>query len=188
MINRFILIGMFGLISLGSYSQSGVVASVGLSMAFSDNPLVNKPNELMSGMHASLTGRLGTNNLFLRPGIELHKVKLLSKEMLDPFFFFFAAYFLKIPLQLGYKLINTDAFKFRLMAGGQFTYTAFIEDNELGLDHNSINDVSFGALIGAGLDFGPLAIDVNFEKGLTELYHDTNYKTDYIVVSLGFFF
>lgn len=188
MINRFILTGLLGLLSLGSYSQSGMVASVGLSMAFSDNPAVNKPDELMSGMHASITGRFGANNLFLRPGLELHKVKLQSKEMLDPFSNLPAAYFLKFPLQIGYKVINTEAFKLRLMGGGQFSYTAFIQENELGLDHNSINDVSLGALVGAGVDFGPLVIDVNFEKGLTALYNDTDYKADYIIVSLGFFF
>lgn len=188
MINRFILTGLLAFLSFGAFSQSGMVASVGLSMAFSDNPAVNKPEEVMSGMHASLTGRLGSKNLFLRPGLELHKVKLQSKEMLDPFSNLPAAYFLKIPLQIGYKLINTEAFKFRIMGGGQFSYTAFIEENELGLDHNSINDVSFGALVGAGLDFGPLVIDVNFEKGLSALYHNTDYKADYIFVSLGFFF
>lgn len=188
MINRFIFIGLLSLLSFWSYSQSGMVASVGVSMAFSDNPAVNKPNEVMSGWHASLSGRFGNRNLFLRPGLELHKVKLQSKEMLDPFSNLPAAYFLKIPLQIGYKLINTEAFKLRLMGGGQFCYTAFIEENELGLDHNSINDASFGALVGAGVDFGPLVVDFNFEKGLTALYHDTDYKTDYIFVSIGFFF
>ncbi|MFZ1298352.1 MAG: hypothetical protein WAT16_09940, partial [Saprospiraceae bacterium] len=74
MINRFIFIGLLSLLSFGSYSQSGMVASVGVSMAFSDNPAVNKPNEVMSGWHASLSGRFGNRNLFLRPGLELHKV------------------------------------------------------------------------------------------------------------------
>ncbi len=188
MIKQFILIALLALISQVNYAQSGVVASVGLSMAFTDNPQTNAPDEVISGMHAGLTGRFGANRLYLRPGLELHKLKLKSKIMLDPFSDLPDVYFLKIPLQLGYKLINTDRFKFRLMAGAQFSYTCFIEENKLGLNHDVINDASFGALVGAGVDFGPLVIDVNFEKGLTAFYHDTDYKTDYILISLGFFF
>lgn len=168
--------------------QSGLTISVGLTMAFTDNPATNPSGELISGFHGGLNGRFGSNKWYFRPGIELHKVKLHSENLVNPFSEIPSAYFLKVPAQLGLRLIKTENFVFRILGGFQFSYLVSIQDNDFFLDHDTMTDTQIGALIGAGIDLGPLVIDFNFEKGLSELYKNLGYKSDYIYLSAGFLF
>ena len=79
-------------------------------------------------------------------------------------------------------------FNLRVAGGFQFSYTISIQKNSNDFTNSSIKDTQLGALIGGGIDLGFMAIDVNFEKGLSELYKGTEYKADYIFVTVGFLF
>ena len=169
-------------------TQTGLVLSVGMTMGFTDNPATNPAREVISGFHGSISGRFGADKWYLRPGLELHKVKLQSQNVFDPFTTEASLYMLKIPAQIGYRLIKSNPFSLRLVGGFQFSYIISIQDNDIGLDHDTMKDTQLGTLIGAGIDLGALTVDLNFEKGFTELYTDTGYKSDYIFISLGFLF
>ncbi len=185
---KFILFITGFLYSLTLYTQSGLILGSGISMAYTDNPNRSMKGEMFSGFHISLTGRFGSDSWYLKPGVEFHRIKIQSRELLNPFTDEPALSILKFPAQLGLKLVNLKQFKFRIMAGGQFSYVASIDDNTFTIDHDSVRDTQFGALLGAGIDLSWLSIEINFEKGLTEYYTGTNYITDYLFFTLGFFF
>ena len=185
---HFLILALFASICVSLNAQSGVVLAAGVSMAYTDNPATSAKGQFISGYHGSLTGRLGADNWYLRPGIELHKMKLLPKKILDPFSDDPSMYLLKFPAQIGVRLLKKDNFNVRIAGGLQFTYTVSVQKNSLDLDLNTITENQFGALIGAGMDLGVMTIDVNFEKGLTELYKGKGYKADYIFVTAGFLF
>ena len=108
--------------------------------------------------------------------------------MLAPFTNKPAMYLLKFPAQIGLRLLKTENFNLRIAAGMQFSYTYSIQKNTMDINHDTVEDTQFGAMLGAGIDLGFIAIDVNFEKGMTELYTDTGYTSDYVFVTAGFFF
>lgn len=145
-------------------------------------------NGAQSGWHVGLTTRLGEDFWYWRLGLEVHKVNLKSSSTFRLFNDQESAFFVKFPIQLGARVLKRDQFGVHVAAGANASYVWSIEDNNFGLDHNSITDVQLGALVGAGVDFGPLVVDFNFEKGLTKLYTDTDFKADYWFLSLGFFF
>lgn len=170
------------------FSQSGLVLGAGISMGFTENPAVRKNEEIISGFHVSLTGRFGADSWYLKPGIEVHRMKLKSAHRLIPFSDQEAMSILKFPVQLGLRLIRYSTFKVRIMAGAQFSYVASIQDNLFSIDHDTVRDTHLAALMGAGIDLSWISIELNFEKGLSEFYSGTAYTTDYVFVTMGFFF
>ncbi|MBK6571387.1 MAG: outer membrane beta-barrel protein [Saprospiraceae bacterium] len=178
----------FLLLGFRAKAQSGAVASIGLSLMQTDNPDVSSDGNFNHGFHLSLTTRLGKDFWYLRTGAEVHKIELKanSKVVLfpqDP-----SAFFLKIPAQIGARIINTSLFKVRLLAGAQLTYLMHIEDNNFNLNHDTMTDFQGGLLFGGGIDLGPFTFDINFERGLTKLYKPNDKKADFLMFSAGFFF
>jgi hypothetical protein len=170
------------------HAQNGIVATAGVSMAYTDNPATSAEGEMISGFHVGLSGRIGKQIWYLKPGIELHVMQLKPEKLLNPFTYDPAMYLLKVPAQIGLKLVQKDNFKLRVAGGFQFSFTTSIDNNSEGLNKQTVKDTQLGALIGAGIDLGPVCIDFNFEKGLTELYSNTGYTADYIFISAGFLF
>jgi hypothetical protein len=170
------------------HAQSKVVIGGGISMAYTDNPATSEKGQMINGYHGSLTARFGSTDWYIRPGLELHKMKMLPESTLNPFEDGPYMFILKVPAQLGLRLINTDNFGLRIQGGMQFSYVVSIQKNINNFNHNTITDTQFGALIGGGIDLGFVSIDVNFEKGLTELYTKTGYKSDYIIITAGISF
>lgn len=185
---QFILLVLLTCIYIRINAQSGIVLGGGATMGFTDNPATSAKGQMLSGYHGSLTGRLGKNYWYLRPGVEVHKVQLLPHKMLDPFRDEPGMVMVKFPAQLGLRLIKTENFNLRITGGMQFTYILSIEDNTENFNFETLQETQFGALVGAGLDLGFMTFDVNFEKGMTELYTDTGYTSDYIFMTVGFLF
>jgi hypothetical protein len=185
---QFILLVLCTCISIHINAQSGIVLGAGASMGFTDNPATSEKGQMLSGYHGSLTARLGKNYWYLRPGVEVHKIQLLPHKMLDPFRNEPGMVLLKFPAQLGLRIIKSENFNFRITGGMQFTYILSIEENSQNINFETLKETQFGALVGAGIDLGYITFDVNFEKGMTELYTDTGYTSDYIFVTMGFVF
>ncbi|HRI00157.1 MAG TPA: outer membrane beta-barrel protein [Saprospiraceae bacterium] len=169
-------------------AQSGAVVSVGLTTGYTDNPIVNHTNGFQSGWHASLSARFADGNWYLRPGLELHKVLLEASNLIEPFADRPSVYLLKIPTQIGYKVLNTKFFDIHLQAGLQTTYTLKIQENAYGYNHDKIRDFQFGALFGAAVDLGPLVLSMSYERAFTEMFTDTGFKADYFIYGIGFYF
>ncbi|HRI32115.1 MAG TPA: outer membrane beta-barrel protein [Saprospiraceae bacterium] len=177
------------LLSISStFAQSGAVLSVGLSLMDSKNLKITKSGQHHNGWHASLTGRFGPDFWYLRTGLELHKIALSSSNTIELFQDIPHTYLLKIPVQIGARLIKTDLFKLRLAAGGQVSYISVIQDNDQNLNHNTMSDLQFGILGTIGIDLNNFTLDLSYEKGITELYTDTGFEANYWIMSAGFFF
>lgn len=181
-----LLIG--GILSLPLWSQSRITAYGGASLAYTNHPSVNPGDDVVSGYHVGAGGRIGKNALYFRPGIELHVMKLKAKSVYDPFVSDPDAYFIKIPLQAGWYLVRKTVLALRLGAGVQWSLAVDVEENDFFSDSEPFRKNQIGALLGAGIDLGPVSLDLNFEKGLSKTYAGENYKTDYMLVSLGFLF
>ncbi|MBK7303631.1 MAG: hypothetical protein IPI90_10335 [Saprospiraceae bacterium] len=155
----------FLLLGFRAKAQSGAVASIGLSLMQTDNPDVSSDGNFNHGFHLSLTTRLGKDFWYLRTGAEVHKIELKanSKVVLfpqDP-----SAFFLKIPAQIGARIINTSLFKVRLLAGAQLTYLMHIEDNNFNLNHDTMTDFQEGFLFGGELTLGRLPLILTLKEG-----------------------
>ncbi len=185
---RFILFFIFLCLQTVPYAQSGLVLGGGISLGYTDNPLTAGDGKVISGFHVSLNGRFGQDIWYLRPGLELHILKLEGEKLLDPFSDKAAMYVLKVPAQIGLRLIKTELFSLRLAGGFVFSYVTSIQENSISLNHDTVTDTQFGSLIGLGIDLGPICLDLHFEKALTELYKDTDYSIDYFFITAGIFF
>ena len=186
---KMYFIAVLLLFTLLSNAQSGAVIGVGASLGYTDNPAVMAKAGALSGWHISVTARLGPYFWYLKPGLELHKMNLLSSSVFNPFAESNpATYIVKAPVQIGARVFKIGNLLFRASAGIGSNFIWSIEKNTLSLDHNTLRDLHLGALGGLGLDIGPFAIDFQFEKGFTELYKSTDYKIDYVTVTTGIFF
>jgi len=185
---KFPLIAFLSIWMWVAQAQSGAVISVGYSSGFTDYSLATANGGFMSGWNAGIVGRFGDGKFFIRPGLELHKIYLESANKAELFTDRKSAYFLKIPAQIGYRIINLEKFKLIAMGGVQVSYIWSIQENALGLNHDTMKDFQLGALFGGGIDLGPLVFCVQFEKGLSELYTGTSKKSDYVIYTLGFSF
>ncbi|HUN15374.1 MAG TPA: hypothetical protein PK622_01110 [Saprospiraceae bacterium] len=186
---KFYVLVFFTLMGFEIFAQSGAVIGVGASLGYTDNPVVMADAGALSGWHISVTARLGPNFWYLKPGLELHKMNLLSSSVFNPFAESNpATYIVKAPVQIGARVFKIGNLLFRASAGIGSNFIWSIEKNSLNLNHNTMRDLHFGALGGLGIDLGKFAIDFNFEKGFSELYKDTGYKVDYITVTAGLFF
>ena len=82
---QFILLLLMAAVCGQLKAQTGLVAAAGVSMGYTNNPATSGVGKMISGYHGSLTGRFGSTNWYIRPGIEVHKMNLLPEKMLNPF-------------------------------------------------------------------------------------------------------
>lgn len=161
---------------------------MGVSTMKTANPVVRASGTWNHGWYLGLTTRLGRDLIFGKLGIEMHKIELAGTDRFAIISGLPAAYFLKLPFEAGLRIWNTDRFGIRVTAGLQLSYTAKIEQNDLGLDHHQIRDFSYGAKLGSGLDFGAFCIDLGYEWGISELYTNTKHQANFWFLGAGFFF
>ena len=79
------------------------------------------------------------------------------------------ASFMKIPVNVGYKLINSQLFKLRVHGGGTANKLLATRDGGA-LSASDFEPWNYGANVGAGIDLLFLALDINYEWGLTNMY------------------
>lgn len=79
------------------------------------------------------------------------------------------ASFIKIPVNVGYKLVNTGIFKLRIHGGGAASKILAVKEGG-DMSMADFNTWSYGANFGAGIDILLFSVDANYELGLTDLY------------------
>jgi hypothetical protein len=182
---------IFSLLFICSWSavgQTGVVASAGMSIMHTDNPVIIGNGAWNHGWHLGLTTRLGKSWWYGRLGAELHKIALEGSDKIELFTGRPSVFLVKFPIQAGAYLIKKQDFKLRLEAGPQLSWTSYIDDNNLNLGFDNFRDFQAGIQARAGIDLSSFTVDVGREWGLSELYTGTGYKSDFWFVSAGFFF
>jgi len=102
---------------------------------------------------------------------------------------------LKVPVIIGLKLINKEAFNFRVMAGPAVT---FVLDKQLDPEHigefwpiqttNDLKNSIWSVQMGAGMDVFFMTLDVRYEMGVENIYNggsEFKMKNNLFNVSLG---
>lgn len=120
----------------------------------------------MDGWHLGLDARISPYGYYLSPGLHLYWFKveegITALDTGDPKY-----YTLKVPLNMGYCVNMNRKFSFRFSVGANINYVFHIDDNDLGIDFTTINDLSLGASASGGFDYGKFTFDVSYENGLT---------------------
>jgi hypothetical protein len=90
---------------------------------------------------------------------------------------------MNIPLMVGYKIINTEAFNLHISAGPDFSYTLNKPNSPTSFDYKKFN---IGGVINAGVDLGSLTIDARYTRGFTKINKGLQEKTGIYNLSVGF--
>ena len=190
-----ILIIVFG---TGVMAQG--VFSLGPKMGYSSNTLTNNLDSVQSSIKNSF--QLGVfirigSKVYFQPEANYQVVtstlnksagsSVLSQEM--------TIESLKIPALIGIKLINKEAFNFRIMAGPAYT---FLLNKKLNPQHmnelwpiQSVDDLKnsvWSVQMGAGLDVLFITLDVRYELGIDNMYNgnsDLKLKNNMVNFSVG---
>lgn len=91
----------------------------------------------------------------------------------------------KIPVNVGYKLLNTPILKFRIYGGGVATRFQKVSAKS-DLSASLYQPWYYGANVGAGLDFLLFSIDAGYEMGLTNYFVGVdNSRPNMFMISIG---
>jgi len=156
----FVLIFCFALTSFHAQSGSGWGIKGGLNYGSSgdvinsiETSLQNPDNNL--GWHLGVYGKLG-DQLYFRP--ELFYTRLNSDYSGTQF----KMQKLDAPMLVGLKILGP----LHVFAGPSFQYILNTDLKEFKLS-NVENDFSVGIHFGAGINIGPLGIDLRYERGFS---------------------
>jgi hypothetical protein len=90
-----------------------------------------------------------------------------------------------IPVQVGINIINGDALDLHVNGGPTATIVTSVADNDFGLEKDDYESVTWGAVVGAGVDFTLISIDASYEFGLSKVLKDDPDDTKYNVFRLA---
>jgi hypothetical protein len=90
-----------------------------------------------------------------------------------------------VPLEFGFDILESEAFKLRGHAGASGTFILSVPDNDLGITKDDMKTSAWGVIVGAGVDFLMLSADVSYEFGLTEVYENDPVETKRNVLRLS---
>jgi hypothetical protein len=150
------------------------------------------------GYHYGGYVRLG-GRVFLQPGVFVVRVgtELKSKGEINPFDLeeFTEGVDLSavhVPALLGVDVYRGSGSTLRINGGIAVTFVGDVKDNALGLDDAGVEKVLIGARGGIGVDVGYLTLDLDFERGLTNLFveefvpaGDLDIRNDVLKVGIG---
>ena len=165
-----------------------IIPQVGLTMA----NLASEPDELENsakvGYMIGGSLRFGARP-FLQPGIYYQRTTinatgyddLTSQTFEDDL----GVSSLWIPLQVGINVINGDALDLHVNGGPTATIVTSVSDNEFGLVKDDYESVTWGAVLGVGVDFTLISLDVSYEFGLSKVLKAEDEDTKYNVFRLA---
>lgn len=168
--NRLIAFCFLLSMPLISFAQFTVAPKVGVNYLWvGDRPDGIDRSTADKGWQAGVDVRLG-KKFYFQPGI--HYVStgstITSLEDIKDIKTGKASY-MKIPANIGFKLIDTWLVKLRVHGGGTANKLLNVKENG-GLAKSDFNTWNYGANVGAGIDILIFSLDANYEWGLTDLY------------------
>ena len=176
-------------LTASGFAQSGANVQGGLVLMQNQSPQVTGADQYHSGYYVGINGRFGSYTWYIAPGAYYYRFDLLSDA--DPEFFSGKEQFtmVKIPVDLGARIIRNPVFNFRAYAGGVINYLESIDENPHNLTIERFNDIHFGINAGIGVDLWWLTLDVRYEVGLSSFLLDVqDSRSDYLSAGLGIFF
>ncbi len=142
-------------------------------------------DKLHLGWHAGVNFRFG-DRLYFQPGLMFYSTNLSvsgNNATIDDVFDKRSVNIIKLPLAVGFDVLRLDWISLRAYAGGTLNTILSVEKNFF-LDKSDFNSFYYNALLGIGVDLGPITVDLNYEPGLSDMIKDVD-KTKGNVVSLS---
>lgn len=135
--------------------------------------------------------RIGGGKMFLEPGLFWYRVgtDLLSEDEItsQPLQGQVKINYLKVPLCVGYSVIDTRLFKARGSLGLVPSFYSGIKDNVLNLQNEDFKNLVLGLRFGIGIDILLITLDLDLEFGLgNALSTNSGARNDVLSLAVGF--
>jgi len=188
----YVFLFAFMFLSSVAFSQVTFNPKVGVNASGLDTKLQDFSTEARVGWNAGFDLRLGEGFFFLQPGVHYNSytarlfqnldmnedIRLEDETTIRS---------LKVPLNVGLRLTGNSRF-FGIHAVGGITpnYVMGVKEQpSFALSREDLNEWTFGANVGVGLDILFFTVDANYEIGLSDYFADASGKNNVFTVSLG---
>ncbi len=174
-----------------SFSQNaGMRAYGGITKMSNRVAAITPAGTSHNGYHIGVDGRLNSGGMFFVVGVKFTSVDLIAAKESAYFSSETTHYIFGGRVGLGWHLLRfNNGFSIRGKALAQLDSNLKYDNDELSVPYDSMVDAAASAVVGLGLEFKGITIDVEYEYGLVNVYsQQKDTKSDAINVSLGFFF
>lgn len=160
----------------------------GINLSGLNDELDGISNSGKAGYNVGLDLRLGDGIVFFQPGVfyyQYHTQYTIVESNLLPdgrttYETDIKVESIKIPAQLGIRIITTDLLGVRANLGPAFNFPVKVNsDDDFVLKRGDYKNVNVGGVIGAGVDLAFFTFDLNYEFGLSDYveFKDPNVET-----------
>ncbi|HKK77948.1 MAG TPA: outer membrane beta-barrel protein [Saprospiraceae bacterium] len=165
---------------------------IGVNASGLDARIDDFRSEARAGWNAGFDLRIGERMVFFQPGVHIYNMNAqLSQEPgLDDVNFLqdqTTIQLVKFPVNMGIRLTGTNGLlNIYALAGVTPTLLAGVrESSSFSLTEDDINDFTYGANIGAGVDLFFLSLDVRYEVGLNDFYSNSPGRNNILTANVG---
>jgi len=165
---------------------------IGVNASGLDARIDDFRSEARTGWNAGFDLRIGERMVFFQPGVHIYNMNAqLSQEPgLDDVNFLqdqTTIQLVKFPVNMGIRLTGTNGLlNIYALAGVTPTLLAGVrESSSFSLTEDDINDFTYGANIGAGVDLFFLSLDVRYEVGLNDFYSNSPGRNNILTANVG---
>ncbi len=188
------LITLF-LVSHAVYSQYSL--DLGLKAGFNSSKLTTDRSqynpETINNFHFGAFGRININRIYIQPEAYYISKGGDIKDVLDPnplqTISSFNYDMVDVPVLIGGKILDGEAFNFRAMAGPVFSFVTKkeVDGQSSPFSPNDLKDNFMGYQLGIGIDFLLLTFDVRMERSSSNVFTgaDLNSKSNTFLFTLG---
>lgn len=189
---RIILVALMLGTLVAAQAQIEFNPKVGVNASGLDATIKDFKTEARAGWNAGFDLRIGDEMLFFQPGVHIYNMNadLSTDPTLEDVSFFqdeTTIQMVKFPINLGLRLTGKDGL-LNIYALGGVTPTLLAgvkESSSFSLTEEDINDFTYGANIGAGVDLFFLTFDVRYEMGLKDFYVNSPGKNNMLTANVG---
>ena len=173
----------------GLIAQNGANVQAGTMLMQNNSSEVTASGEYHSGFFVGLNGRFGSYTFYLSPGAYYSRMDIKSSSKIGFFQKKRRITMIKIPIDIGARIIRNPVFNFRAYGGGVINYIESVDEDATTMSLQEYNDIHFGINAGLGVDLWWLTFDVRYEKGISGmLLNNSQTRSDYMSAAIGIFF
>lgn len=178
--------------TLPAMAQMQLNPKVGVNFSGVEAELQDITAEARVGWNAGVDLRIGDRALFLQPGLHYYNFTArLIEGVAHPDDVAFSEettiQSLKAPLNIGLRLTGDNGL-IGIQARGGVTPTYILgvdEKNGIDFDRSDLNDFTWGANVGVGMNFLFLTADLNYEIGLDDFFANAEGGNNILTLSVG---
>ena len=190
---KLLLLPLLLLAALNAQAQLKFYPQAGVNFAFVTNEFSQMTFSASAGFQVGLNVAIG-KRLYFQPGLFWQRYLIESTLVAAGDTDDMRTDYVHLPLLVGFKIFQKDAFNIRGNAGPSLSILTGIGDNTIGLLRDFYKDLIWGLEVGAGINIFFLTLDISYEFGLTNIFEFQqaseliSSKADVLKISLGFHF